>query len=1427
MLKLNNKNFSGNLMMNSFLYQKKDYLRAVFAAGIVSCLFSSSSLAQPNRGDLEIYETAIGTNNAGSNSVQPNLLFIADTSGSMDDYVAVEYQLTKDAYVPTFDYGGDGAAADDDYIYVYDDIETFSGVTITQAQNKCNALTTAHTNSPSFPLFSDKVLQWKPIMSTVEITPEVVCETGSTSPSSVNIPEQYNSTYWTEINFASSQTFFESDFVSGSSLTMQMYNDGPKHSKGGLWVAEMTSGGSYTGDGDWLCYRNKWNRYQTKTCTGDIDDISFNYYEVQVWFNGSSGDSYMSGTVTYNQDAPESQLDPDCVPADAVTAEVVSDGEWSGTLETNSDSDYILECEEDAGVHGISSVSSDDEAAFCGAASCTSPRYVASNGIDWSSEGLTDKYFYTGNYHDYLNYTPPVPGTLYDTRAGWYVRERYDHSDWDYAGSRSVESFCNLFDSYDRVASNSSDSSTWSPVIPHPIVAPDDIFLEDSNDGTSFVYICRQKQQTMINALTDMATSISGVNMGLMRFNSNGQGGTVISHVQNISDSTKRAALVSKIAALPASGGTPLSETMSEAYRYFNGGSKSYSGSNADSDAFTGAKNASPYESPITHSCQSNSIIYLTDGAPSVDSNGGAPAAVGCSGSNCMDEWAGYMADTDIHSIDGKNTVNTYTVGFAIDLPLLASTAEKGNGEYFTAENYDDLMTAFQEILLNIAISEPSTLVAPAVSVNAFNELKHRSQIYYATFTPAFNPAWEGNVKRYAITGEGVVYGQAGTGTPVIGDDGFFKSSAQSFWSDFPDGANVEQGGYREQLTNTRNVYLESSVLNSGSGIVKIDGSSSLKNTAFGVANTPEADQLRDWLLGIDIDDYDGDTSFVDAHRYASDSLHSKPFVVTYSGTSEADAEDILFVSTNMGSLSAIDARSAEGTELWTFIPKELVGNVKKYRDNSASLRHWNAYGLDGEATVWAEEAAGSTASNFDIGKVYMFQGMRRGGDRYYAWDISNADADLTSGTVPIRDLWSSIKGGVGGGATPGFSDLGYTWSKMIRTKVRYSCTTASTNTGCTEKDVLVFSGGYDAHYDTASSVANSGSETTDILGNAVYVVDALTGALLWSTGSSASADTHDLNLPIYNSIPGDPSPLDVDGDGDMDMLFFIDISGMVYRVDFDQSNAINGSGSNAYATGGVIADLTDATNPRRFYNGLDISLNASVGDTSYLAISVGSGYRAHPKAEEAFKNRFYVLIDENVQGPEIDDKGTEDTDDDEPTYKYVKSYDTDGNITSRNIIKQSHLHAYSGGDPFDRGVDSDYGFYRSFDDTKFEKILQTSVSFNGDILVASYLPVARDNVTATCGSGQIGSGRVYKFSIETGIGAFAEPDPNDNSADNVIDADGDGYGDYIELDHEGIPPDPTILLVPELVTCIGTECSDDWLDVETGRAERTYWREN
>lgn len=1006
-----------------------------------------------------------------------------------------------------------------------------------------------------------------------------------------------------------------------------------------------------------------------------------------------------------------------------------------------------------------------------------------------------------------------------------------------------------------------SNRSRWRPgeskPIVHPIGPPNEVYLK--NDDSGKLYVCRQKAKTMTDAIGFLGQNVSGLNLGLMRYNraneagrtatsASNKGGTVVYHVQSLKEQADRDKFLDvKNKQLGMAGTTPLAESLAEAYRYFRGDTaryaRNYSNTSrpetkytTDPDSFKTlgrytrrgkVTQRGVYKSPIESVCQSNYIAFLSDGKPSTADSGGG-IATSCEaksgdlerGNSCLDDIAEKLANEDlIPGLDGKQSVTTYTVGFDVDFPLLKTTADKGKGQYYTANNYRELLDALKTI---VKTTKKPQLVAPSVSVNRFNRLQHRTDFYYATFDPGLNPAWEGNVKRYKLK-DGKVFDASNPPAPAVDPNtGLFKETARSAWLDSdapPDGPFVKQGGYRAELTNTRTLYLPAALFaDSKTGITEVASNDKLKPASFGLGSDAEAATLRNWLLGIDVDDYDGDNDKTDAHRYASDSLHTSPFVVTYAGT-ESAPRDIVFITTNLGALRAIDA--SNGEELWSYIPAELAKNANIYRSDDPTKNHWDVYGLDGQSTLWVTEPTSvGTGSTRKVDKVRLYQGMRRGGRSVYAWDLSNADKDIggNSSQAPIAELWK-----ISGGSTSGFSDLGYTWSKMLRTRLRYDCASAS---GCTTKDVLVFSGGYDAYYDTASNAPKTSATGNTLLGRAVYIVDALTGAKLWSAGPAGSADNHDLQLPIHNSVPGDPAVLDVDGDGDLDMLYFVDISGAVFRVDFDQNKAFS-----AMSTGGQVADLGETSVFRRFYNGPDVALFAERRDPPYLTVGVGSGYRANPidelknTAKQPARNRFYVLEDKHPAGPaRFGGTGSNKND---ITYRYVETLDSEGELTGRDLIKVANLHKYVADNPATTANEEDpysrngrkHGFYRELDAK--EKVLQTSTTFDGDILMTSYLPEKVGSTTTTVAeqcSAQSGEGRLYKFSATTGTTTFVINRPNEVNPT---------LKPYQSLLGGVIPPEPSVLLVPEPVVCVGRQCFENLVSLdEIGKAERVYWRE-
>ena len=86
-------------------------------------------------------------------------------------------------------------------------------------------------------------------------------------------------------------------------------------------------------------------------------------------------------------------------------------------------------------------------------------------------------------------------------------------------------------------------------------------------------------------------------------------------------------------------------------------------------------------------------------------------------------------------NLSAIQNIVTYTVGFFSDQNLLDDTAVKGGGKYYTVDDYAGLEKSLSEIFIEILLNE-GLFTAPAVSVNAFNRLNHRDEIYFALFAP-------------------------------------------------------------------------------------------------------------------------------------------------------------------------------------------------------------------------------------------------------------------------------------------------------------------------------------------------------------------------------------------------------------------------------------------------------------------------------------------------------------------------------------------------------------------------------------------------------------------------------------------------------------------------------------------------------------------
>ncbi len=720
---------------------------------------------------------------------------------------------------------------------------------------------------------------------------------------------------------------------------------------------------------------------------------------------------------------------------------------------------------------------------------------------------------------------------------------------------------------------------------------------------------------------------------------------------------------------------------------------------NCRDETITSSPTAPTYISPIVSDCQSNHVVLFTDGEAN---HNNSRTVIGnmIGNSNCSidaadsDEKCGrslvqWMANNDMQpSLPTTNTISTHTIAFNLSnsgaLTFLRDLAARGNGGAYTANTSAELEDAFNAIIRNI-VSRDSTFTAPSATVNQFNRLSNRSEIYFSVFKPEATPVWAGNLKRYKLLGNPAVISDANDQAAVDSTTGFFKASARSLWSSTTDGASVELGGAAKRLADDPSLrklytYLPAATANTPSRSLTAAANqfsysnADITTSMVQAADAAERNNILKWAMGYDMHDVNANSLITDARKQLGDPLHSIPLLITYSGPSETP-DITAFFGTNEGFLHAVDADN--GDEVFSFIPKHLFENLKTLYDDNNNFTH--PYGMDGSPVAWVQDLNfDNTINNTD--KVYIYMGMRSGGRNLYALDV-------TARTQP-KMLWT-IEGGSGD-----FAALGYTWSRPVKTKLKI---------GSAVKDVLIFAGGFDPIIDD-----NPTHRVNATMGNSIYIVDATTGARLWMAGNAVTAG-QGLNLTAMKyAIPGDMSLLDVNKDGLADMMFVGDTGGQVWRFDFHQ-----GENTASLVTGGVIAELADNTqlNDRRFHFKPDVSIFGDQGNLR-MAVSIGSGSLQEP-LEQTTSNRFYVIFQDDIYAAPA-------------TYTKL----TETNLTDRtDDITNTRI--------------SNSGWYIDLEHSG-EKTLASSLTVNNQIIFTTYSP----QVAASACSGVTGVGRVYLLGL-------------------------------------------------------------------------------
>jgi type IV pilus assembly protein PilY1 len=884
--------------------------------------------------------------------------------------------------------------------------------------------------------------------------------------------------------------------------------------------------------------------------------------------------------------------------------------------------------------------------------------------------------------------------------------------------------------------------------------------------------------------------SITNVNVGVMRFNDL-DGGPVIQGLTDIE--TDRASVLAAIDSLNADGFTPLAEVMYEAALYWRGMDAYYGEKISEWPTDPGALKSAAgtpesYQQPDTNVCSKNYNVMLSDGQPNNDEEAETlvptlpnyTAAMGRSNCDaagtpgaCLDDITEYLSVEDIDvSLAGDQFVTTHTIGFAQDIAVLRSAAERSGGNYFQADDVESLALALLNIVGDINARNLS-FSAPAVSVNAFNRTQNLNDLYLTVFSPKTRAHWPGNLKKYRIDNGMIVDSQGlGAVNPITG---LFDDNALSYWTVAPpvDGNEVTLGGAANKLPApaSRKLYTNNGSdtnLTGGSNSITPSNAGAFAPSDFGLVGAtgePTVDTMIRWMRGEDINDEDFDPSTT-VRNAMGDPLHSAPAAIVYGGT-VANPDVVVYTATNDGYLHAIDGNT--GIELWSFVPKELLpGMTRLFFDPRSKYK---IYGIDGDIVpVVADRDNNGIIDGSDF--VYLLFGLRRGGDNFYALDVTDKNTP--------KLLWNRA-----------VTNSGQSWSRPTVARVNINGVAQNA-----DKGVVIVGGGYDSVHDTKSQPA-----LDDFSGAGIHMLDLVSGAELWRAGIGVPLSQ---GLPLSTmtrAIPTQVRVADVTGDGFADRMYASDMGGQLLRFDIS-----NGQPVSSLVAGGVIAQLgaeglgapADA-DLRRFYNSPDASIFTDMTQgRRYISLAIGSGYRAHPLDNSA-SDRFY-----SVRDPDVFNRLTQ------------------ADYNSYTMIREADLVEISGSvrtiiPPAKKGW--------KFTMPPNQKVLAGSVTFNDEIFFVGFSPEA--NTADVCQPSN-GKNFLYRVSVSNG-------DPVVNNLDTLdpLDADDERVHD---LQQGGIAPTPAFLFPaadpnctgaacsPPPIYCVGVECENSGFD---NNPVRTLWTQD
>jgi type IV pilus assembly protein PilY1 len=752
-------------------------------------------------------------------------------------------------------------------------------------------------------------------------------------------------------------------------------------------------------------------------------------------------------------------------------------------------------------------------------------------------------------------------------------------------------------------------------------------------------------------------------------------GGQMMGFVDEVKNG--KTSFFNMLASLKNDSWSPLAETLYDAGTYIQMGKDGYT-------------------SPVQYPCQKIYILIISDGKPTKDNRPALSSIGDLTGdgkAGQLDDVAKHLFNIDLTggSFHTPQNIKTYTIGFSVDDQLLKDTARVGGGKYFYVYSSQSFNIAFQTFIADV-LAESTSYVAPVVPISQMETFRSGNRMFLAMFKPTWTSFWKGNIKKFGIAelnGSGIFTGDVLDKSGKLAIDSNTNSiddKAVSYWSETADGGEVEAGGVGEVLlkrTTSRKIYTyfgtNTNLTDSSNTFGKSNASITPLTLSLAFDDITGREKIIDFMHGLDSYDENRNGILNEKRVWILGAfIHSRPLVIHYSDRS------IIYAGANDGMLHAFDNgeplnvektlwSDGTGEEFWAFIPPKLLPNLKNL--NGEALEFF----VDGAPKAYIEKD-----SSGNLTKAILIFGLRRGGNHYIALDVTDYNNP--------KWLWEISP------TTPGYGELGQTWSSPLLGKIQY---------GAETKPVAFIGGGYDENQDLATP-------GNDIKGRAVYIIDILNnGNLLWSYSKAK-------NPMMKYSIPSDIARVDTNGDGIIDRLYVGDVGGQMWRFDIGDPDTSKWSGK-------ILFDSNPGLSlKRKIFYPPDVTLEKG----NYEILFFGTGDREHPK-DTGKENRLYAIKDKNPSATLTENDLVDVTLDKLQNPDILQSEKTD------------ILNALS----------TQNGWFIKLNQNLGEKCLSNSVIFYGVVYYSTFQPTFGEPGDR-CFLGE-GIARIYALNYKTGNAVF------------------------------------------------------------------------